>query len=452
MVIECFSSFSKKPNSTKRPSSGTSKDVRLKENCSVLNPVFLLNGYNLSHNYVRWGSRYYYINDIIIIGNELAEYHCNTDAMATFKDVIGSSSQYILRAASSYNGKIIDNYYPTKAQNTHLATTIDSPFNDMGSFVIGVMGKGASANGGAVTYYGGDAQSLKALVNYMLDSPSTYDVSEISTQLLTCIFNPLQYIVSCMWFPFSVPVTNGDLNVGWWTVSGSSLKPLSALEWGNNFSISIPKHPKVGERGGYLNMPPFSRYSLEAGPWGIIPLDNFNLIDASEITCDWKVDLMTGSGRLNIKFRDRLIYESIYTTQIGVPVQLGQNVLNQGALTGTGTGIVNTVKSAITGDLGGMFASGIGAIGDAASLSQSIPSMLGSNGTKSFNNIFGIMGDFLDVVDDDVAQNGRPLCEHRTINSLSGYILCQNADLDTSASPTEKTQIIEYMNNGFYYE
>lgn len=453
MVIECFSGFSKKPNSTKQPSGGTSYTVRLKENCSVLKPVFLLAGYDLSHNYVKWGSRYYYIDDIVIVGNELAEYHCTPDAFATFKANIGASQQYVLRSASSYNGRIVDNYYPCKAQNTHEASIITSPFDKSeGTYVIGIQGKGSGGNGGAVTYYAGDKTELKKLVNYMLSSPSSYNVSEISEELLTCIFNPLQFIVSCMWFPFSVPVTLGDLTVGWWQVSGINIKPVSSLEWGTNFTVPIPKHPKAGSRGAYLNLPPYSKYRLEAGPWGVIPLDNFNLMDATELSCDYKVDLMTGTGRLNVKFRDKLIYENIYTAQIGVPIQLGQNVLNQGALTGASTGIVDTIKSAVTGDAVGMLFNGLGAIGDASALSQGVPSMMGSNGTISFNNIFGIMADFLDIADDNLAENGRPLCEVRTISSLSGYILCEKADLDLPASPIEKATIISAMNEGFYYE
>ena len=78
--------------------------------------------------------------------------------------------------------------------------------------------------------------------------------------------------------------------------------------------------------------------------------------------------------------------------------------------------------------------------------------MMGSNGTMSFNNIFGIMADFLDVADDNNTENGRPLCEVRTVGSLSGYMLCEKADLDTAASPSEKDTIISAMNGGFYYE
>ena len=454
MVIEAYSGFTKKHNSTKQPSgSGTQINVKLKDGTSILKPHFRLHNYNFAHNYIKWGSRCYFVDDIISLSNNEAEYVCSSDPMATFKNDIGSSQQYILRSASSYNGRIVDNYYPCKAQNTHEASIISSPFDkNNGTYVIGIQGKGSGGNGGAVTYFAGNKTELKKLVNYMLSNPSSYNVTEISEELLTCIFNPLQFIVSCMWFPFNVPVTNGDLTVGWWQVSGIDIKPVSSLEWGTNFTVNIPKHPKASTRGAFLNLPPYSKYRLEAGPWGVIPLDNFNLIDASELTCDYKVDLMTGTGRLNVAFRDKLIYENIYTAQIGVPVQLGQNVLNQGALTGAGTGIVNTIQSAVTGDVAGMLFNGLGAIGDAATLSQGVPSMMGSNGTLSFNNIFGIMADFLDVADDNLVENGRPLCEVRTISSLSGYILCENADLDTAASPTEKDEIISYMNNGFYYE
>ena len=453
MEIKLYSGFSKKPNSTSQPTGGTTKTVRLKDGCSVINPVFLLNGYDLSHNYLSWGSRYYYIDDIVILHNDLAEYHCSSDPLATFKTDIGNSSQYILRSASAFNGRIVDNYYPAKALNTHAANMITSPFDkNNGTFVIGMQGKGSGGNGGAVTYYAGNAAAVKALVEYMLGDPTTYDVSEISSQLLTCIFNPLQFIVSCMWFPFSVPTMNGDVNCGWWIVENSSLKPISSLDWGTNFTIPIPKHPKAATRGEYLNLLPYSKYVLEAGPWGIIPLDNFNLLDSSNLECDYKVDLMTGSGRLNIKYRGQLAYSNIQTTQVGVPIQLGQNVLNQGALTGAGTGIINTIKSAVTGDVSGMLFNGLGAIGNAAASSQAIPSMLGSNGTMAFFNGFGILADFLDVADDNNTENGRPLCEVRTISTLSGYMICENADLNTAASPAEKSTILSALNGGFYYE
>jgi len=57
-----------------------------------------------------------------------------------------------------------------------------------------------------------------------------------------------------------------------------------------------------------------------------------------------------------------------------------------------------------------------------------------------------------EIVDDDIARNGAPLCQERTINTLSGYILCINASVETSGTYEENQQISNLMNTGFYYE
>ena len=453
-----FYTFSKKLNSTKQPTgTGTQYDIVIKSGSSIINPTIELqlpianNPTALNYCHIADFGRYYFVHDWVFT-NRLWVAQLTADPMASFKTNIGSYSGYILRSASTSNGRVVDNLYPAKAQNTHDSSTITTPL-DGSCYILGIMGKDSTANeGGAVRYYRATEAACKALINYMLDDPSIYSVSDISSELLKCLFNPLQYIVSCMWFPITPPVSSGDVNFGWWSIPITGMSPLSALDWGSNFSISVPKHPKAATRGQYLNMPPFSSYKLEAGPWGIIPLDNFNLLDATNLDCNYKVDLMTGSGRLDIKFRDKVIHESIHTTQIGVPVQLGQNMFNQGALMSTIEHSVSSVKAAASLNPGGLLTEGLAAIGDAAQLRQSVPSTLGSNGTKAFNNLFGISADFLDIVDEDNTSRGRPLCEVKTISSLSGYILCSDADPDIPGTDTELSQIVSYMNGGFYYE
>ena len=451
-----FYTFQKRINSTKQPTGGSSYNIILKDGCSVNHPTIALDlglassPAALNYCYITEFGRYYWVKwrfeDRLWIGE------CNVDPLASFKTQIGSSNCYVARSASSYNLRVVDNFYPALAKNTHEANIITSPFDKEGSYVVGIQGKGSGGKGGAVTYYRATADGLKTLINYMLADASIYSQTDISDELLKCVFNPLQYIVSCMWFPFSPPVTSGGLSFGWWDASVSGINRLSSLEWGTNMSFTIPKHPKAATRGDYLNLPPFAKYRLEAGQWGVIPLDNFNLLDNTTLNCDYKVDLMTGSGRFNIQYRDKLIYEGVYTAQIGVPIQLGQNMFNQGALMGAGGGLINTVKAAVTGDPAGMLINGLTAIGDAAQLTQSIPSSVGSNGTISFNNVFGIMADFLDIADEDLASRGRPLCQAKTISSLSGYVQCHDADPAISCSDEELDMIVQYMNNGFFYE
>ena len=110
--------FSKKNNSTKQPTGGKSVNVRLKENTSVLNPVFILKDDNFHYNYCKWDNRFYFVNDIVSVTNDISEYHCSVDALASWKADIGALSEYILRSAYASDGEIPDMLYPAKAHPT----------------------------------------------------------------------------------------------------------------------------------------------------------------------------------------------------------------------------------------------------------------------------------------------------------------------------------------------
>ena len=116
-------------------------------------------------------------------------------------------------------------------------------------------------------------------------------------------------------------------------------------------------------------------------------------------------------------------------------------------------GVANTVGSIMKGD-------GAGAISNAASgvdsaIRSQVPTMstMGNNGgfsalTQAPVAVFTYYG----LVDEDNTRLGRPLCKQRTINTLSGYILCENASVETGGTYEENQQISQLMNTGFYYE
>ena len=56
------------------------------------------------------------------------------------------------------------------------------------------------------------------------------------------------------------------------------------------------------------------------------------------------------------------------------------------------------------------------------------------------------------LVDEDNENRGRPLCKVRTINTLSGYILVTDADIEIAAMEAEQQEIRSYMEGGFFYE
>ena len=63
-----------------------------------------------------------------------------------------------------------------------------------------------------------------------------------------------------------------------------------------------------------------------------------------------------------------------------------------------------------------------------------------------------ITSDFLDIADEDISSRGRPLCKPTLISSLSGYIMCEDADPQIAATDSELREIVSYLNSGFYYE
>ena len=59
---------------------------------------------------------------------------------------------------------------------------------------------------------------------------------------------------------------------------------------------------------------------------------------------------------------------------------------------------------------------------------------------------------FFEVVDDDITQNGRPLCQLKTPASLGGYMKIQDGDVAIPGTAIEGKTIRDYLEGGFYYE
>ena len=108
MTIKYWTNFSKRKNSTKQPTGGTSVTCQLKEGTSIEKPVFLLTGDLFTCNYIEAFSHYYFVDDVKSVRNGLTEVSCSMDVLATFKTEIGSYNALIERSASFYDAKYPD--------------------------------------------------------------------------------------------------------------------------------------------------------------------------------------------------------------------------------------------------------------------------------------------------------------------------------------------------------
>ena len=103
----------KRINSTSRVfyAGGTTiNNVRLKEPCSIQTPVFLLKGLTktMMYNFLQWEDRYYWIDDIVYVTNDLQEVHCHLDPLATFREAIEDTEALVIYGSSNYWHKKLD--------------------------------------------------------------------------------------------------------------------------------------------------------------------------------------------------------------------------------------------------------------------------------------------------------------------------------------------------------
>ena len=461
MNITVYDNFKKAVNSTKQPSGGRTISVRLKDNCSVVNPVFRIKSNDKNINYVKWDNNYYNVDNVEFLANEEIAIHCTRDAMATFKSDIGSSAQYVVRSASQYNELICDTKYPTY-NNAHVKTLLLSGLQNQisttGTVVIGI----ANTNShNAVTYYAFDPSSsqFQNILSYMFSDAWLDGGGDLSIELQKELINPFQYIVSAMWLPIAKSniATYTDLNVkfGWWETHEQA----DAISAGERVyseiahTTHLPRHDQASTNGMYMNGAPFTSYTLNCWTFGDVPIDPAPFIGNDEVTIMVVVDLYTGVAELKVTTSQGTVIAR-QTGQMGVPFQLSQVSRNylQAAVT-----TVGAVSGAVTSFGAGNVVGGVVGMaqGITSGIANSMPHIqtVGSTGSKApFYYRPTIVGKYYNQVPTDNINMGRPLMGRRTISSLSGYIECDNVDLITSATPEEKNEIIRYMTSGFFYE
>lgn len=491
-----FQNFEKKENSTKQPtlSTGTEFHCLLKEDTGVIEPEIEIslasnNPISYTYAYIPSWNRYYFVkNWEFTIGMRWRAY-LKEDVLASYKTAIGSQTKYILRSYSNYDLDVKDSYYPSTSVLNQTILTDDNPFTLLtdidntaqpcGFYILGLIGNRPSGNVpnvGGVNYYLMTGNQMTEFVNYMMGDAFARIIEDTSAGLteavVKSIFNPIEYIASCMYIPFRLSYTNENVQpqLGWW-ITAPLTTPSKAIGSGNATalvkvpttatpSFVIPDHPQYA-RGHYLNLEPYSSYDLHFEPWGDIHLNSALINQYKNISTSIEVDCISGMGRLTIIGNGTKIL-STSIAQVGVPIQISQVMTDvMGAFnTSLATlGSVLTQKS-----IAGMITTALsGAVSTAESLFTPEPSSTGANGTiLSYSG--GVLsggtetnGCYLkinryNIVDENLVEFGRPCCKNLTINTLSGYTLCADSDNDIKAYDSEKSMIASYLTGGFYYE
>lgn len=136
-VMTFYSNFSKRENSTKQPTGGTSYNVVFKEGFSVTGGTIKLQAsFSTAMNFTaaKYENRYYKVDNVVSITNDIVDIILSLDALATYKDAISMYQCLIQRApVSSEVAYLADD---TISPNLHLAARtqqadyIINPFGD----------------------------------------------------------------------------------------------------------------------------------------------------------------------------------------------------------------------------------------------------------------------------------------------------------------------------------
>ena len=468
-----FWHFNKKKNSTKQPTTGTGTSYstfELKDNCSILNPVILLRVAGMpvpsvapvntfTYCYIPKFARYYFVEDWVYTSG-MWEGHLTIDVLASHKAEIGVTSAYIERSASAYDGNIIDNLFPANTDFSISTVSLASPYNAIapsgGMYIVGIVNS-AGNTAGAITYYAMTQSDLADLLSYMYGNNiwTTSGITEISEGLFKSMFNPIQYIVSCMWLPFTHDsfTSQGKVPVylGYYSTNIYAYQ-VTYLFQKTHITGTLTAHPQASTRGNYLNFAPYTDVTLYIPPFGSIPVDTSFLKAGMKLYAPLWIDHITGECTIRIAFCPTAdqIETNVCTersSKLGVPIQLAQVMADY-------SHTIQTMQSGFSGGIGGIIAGAIGATVQSA-LDAKFPSVStsGTNGSFIIPHLpcYAVLH-HMKIVDGDNTDLGRPLMDVRTINTLSGYIKCGEAHFSSPCFASERELVENYMKNGFFYE
>lgn len=515
-----FKSVLKRTNSTQVPNmqqDSTTLSVVVLDATSVMTPRIRLsyagNPTNWNYCMISEFGRYYFITDWTSDHNQwIATLNC--DVLATYKQTILASQEYVLRSASSYDGTIFDTYYPAKAAHFQKrcdpkqTLTVDgtqetafSPLRAGESFIVGIYGLldrtafGSDADyvnyvnnntRGAITYYWFTLGELVALCLFLAsdNSISKLNITDISQGLQKALTNPIQYIASVMAIPIDRPASGQTvvtaLQYGWFGIvpsdipyqglTGFVLAPIGDYRTGCSFEFrelgEVKLHPQAS-RGSYLNCLPYTKCDLVFEPFGSIPIDLSKCPGALGLRANIIYEPIQGIATLDVypyKYDteggqtvvvpDTKINLYHRESQIGLDVALNQlSVNNLQTMSGILGTAASTAGALVSGNLPGAIAGFTGGI------TSAIESQMPQNQTQGING--SVLQKWIDpyvyidstlVVDEDLSQLGRPLCQKVTLSTLSGYCLCRDADIKITGTTSESDQIKDFLNSGFFIE
>lgn len=486
--------FAKKENSTAHPAGTDPYNnymCNLKDDTSILHPIFLLRPEEQNWNpslwtyaYVNIWHKYYFVDDVQW-KSPYWELHLSIDALATYKTEILASTRYVLRSASSYNVHLLDNaYVPTdemiiKNETVTLPNYTDTDYDifksHRGVFVLGVVGHpdSSSESDTPVSYYVLNRMTFAKFLQYLYTNILNMDWqsnSDWNAVISKSFIDPLDYIISCFYVPFNLRsqefsdwcISGGqDINFGFWQWTDDQLGigKMRARVFTQQFNINIPTNPYHLSDMDWEMLPPFAEYYLNLGVGGIHKLNALSATLGDGLKIHISYDVGTGMAVYDVypKLHNTIIMRT--SAQFFPPVPIGRQKSDiLGMLTNIGGNIAGGIAAGVTGGPIGVVAGGV--IGTGKALISAGLDIAKSDALNTFGSIgsmaaltgdISLSAEYKNHQLENNADLGRPCCKNVQLSTLSGFTVCADGEIDNAGMLAEERELInKYLTSGFY--
>ena len=484
---------SKKINSTSNSFSGTQLSCKLKNPTSVHDPVFEVSGLTdgSMYNYASWGSRYYWVDDVIQITNTISEVHCHLDPLATYKSAITNTSALVIYGDSTNWSKLIDDTrlqpevrYATEtiANENMFGLTTNSDGCVAMTFTsttsVDWITQASTLAGTGVHTALMTVQEMRQCIGDLTGFDPGQGISGSGLQEMLEAFGRViqslgggsiaDYIQRIIWLPFKlsdiVSATGATYRLGmfiggvladqcqWYDVNPGSI-------WAHTGNFTIDWGTLTGGNDFMKNERWLSLQLYTPGGYQEIPAYCFKYAS----TFYYKTTFSTTDGSWNMRLAsDSNMHETLATFSGSIAVDLlgTVNLGNDftGQIADMGASFVSGAVAMGVGNLGGISGalprtnfncrSASGSFSGASSLFlTSTPAAMIIYATSYMPYTIGTYTDYCN-------RYGYPCNRYLTLSSVSGFCQCASASVNGAAGATEGDlqTINSYLNSGIYIE
>lgn len=490
MATAIFYNFSKRTNSTAVPSGGTAVNVVLKDGCSLLDPVFLLElGDTPTWSFMKFEDRYYKIMDIVSVKQNLWQISASVDVLATWKANILAASAFVAYDTTA-NTEITDRRLSTKTTTTR-TESVGTAGDMLGrGYCVAVNTVGESACATYIMELSTAAELLDTLSQTMErlfpsaeepepdpddpDAPSTGDtgtIEKIVSRIDNAITNGFRQLVGsanaadCIKSAFLIPIPYSYISGTMETVKLGIYdtrrrgKRRTSRGIQTSMNVSIPWQATDWRRNApyteiYLYIPFLGMLSFP--PSALIGATMFNILVAFDETAGdaiFTVSVDTATGGTASKVIGQ------YTANIAAAFPIGSSNITPAALATTVVGAAAAVGSAVVTGGATAVAAGTAAIAGEFNSATPLPSSVGSAGGGALLALWGyaprcmVVFHDTNIAPDSVsAVIGTPTNAVKSLAGLSGYVETRNFSVSGNMTDRERTEINRYMDGGVYIE